>query len=300
MEVDAIKEMFLRSWEWYQVRYINYIGDGDTKTFKALLTENPYGSDFEVKKKECIGHVEKRMGSRLRNIKKTKKLGGKNKLTDKLIKNLTIYYGLAIRRHSNSVEDMHNAVWATYYHKTSTNENPQHMYCPVGSESWCKWRKAEAEKTLDEFDHEPAIHQDVANAIKPIYDELSSKELLERCLGGETQNNNESFNSTVWRLAPKHLHCGLKTIEISAYLAASIFNEGFSSILKIMTTIGIEIGEQTKIFSSARDEKRLVRSARRSHEATKEAHTQRRLEQQEKTEFYEQEEGILYGPDIAD
>ncbi|CAK9806397.1 hypothetical protein ANTPLA_LOCUS4869 [Anthophora plagiata] len=46
------------------------------------------------------------MRSRLRNIKKTKKLGGKNKLTDRLIKQLTLYYGLAIRRHSNFIDDM--------------------------------------------------------------------------------------------------------------------------------------------------------------------------------------------------
>lgn len=123
-------------------------------------------------------------------------------MTDKLIKELTIFYGLAIRRHPDSVDDMYNAVWATYYHKISTNENPQHMYCPVDSQSWCKWRKSEAENTLDEFNHEPPLYKDVEDAIKPIYNDLSSKELLEKCLGGDTQNSNKSFNSTVWRLAP--------------------------------------------------------------------------------------------------
>jgi len=65
------------------------------------------------------------MGSRLRNIKKTHKLGGKNKLTNKLIQKLTIYYGLAIRRHSDSVDDMYNAVWL-YFITTDLDrdENP--------------------------------------------------------------------------------------------------------------------------------------------------------------------------------
>lgn len=126
-----------------------------------------------------------------------KKLGGKGKLSDKLIKELTIFYGLAIRRHPNSVNDMYNALWATFYYKISMNENPQHMYCPAGSQSWCKWRIAEAEKTLDEFDHEAPLHRDVKNAIKPIND-LSFRDLLKRCLGGDTQNNNESFNATIW------------------------------------------------------------------------------------------------------
>lgn len=106
--------------------------------------------------------------------------------------------------------------------------------------------------------------------IKPIYNDLSSRELLERCLGSDTQNDNESFNSTVWRLAPKHLHCGSKTIGIAAYLATGIFNEDSSDVLKMMTTIGIVIGEQARIFAEAQNEHRLERSSRRSLETTRE------------------------------
>ncbi|KAJ8960473.1 hypothetical protein NQ318_013757 [Aromia moschata] len=40
----------------------------------------PYDNDPKVMKKECVGHVEKRMGTRLRNAKKTNKgLGGRGK-----------------------------------------------------------------------------------------------------------------------------------------------------------------------------------------------------------------------------
>ena len=67
------------------------------------------------------------MGSRLRNVKKTAKLGGKSKLTDVLIKKLTTYYGLAIRRNSDNVQNMRKAIMATFYHLSSTNENPQHQ-----------------------------------------------------------------------------------------------------------------------------------------------------------------------------
>lgn len=88
---------------------MKYIGDGDTKTFKAILDKKPY-DNVEVMKYECVGHVEKRMGTRLRKVKKEKKLGGKNKLTDKLIKELTVCYDLAIRRNPNSVEVMYNAI----------------------------------------------------------------------------------------------------------------------------------------------------------------------------------------------
>jgi len=125
----------LTSEEKFGVRYENYIGDGDSKTFKAILDVNPYGDDFKVVKNECIGHVEKRMGTRLRNVKKEHKLGGKGILTDSLIKKLTTYYGLAIRRNVDSVTEMKKAILSTYYHMCSTNENPRHEYCPPGAES---------------------------------------------------------------------------------------------------------------------------------------------------------------------
>lgn len=63
----------------------------------------PY--DDNVQKKECIDHVQKRMGTRLRNLKKQAKgLGGKGNLTGKLIDELSIYYGLAIHRYHESVQ----------------------------------------------------------------------------------------------------------------------------------------------------------------------------------------------------
>lgn len=135
MEVDGAIEMFSRANEKNGVTYINYVGDGDCKTFKAIVEINP-----SVHKKECIDHVQKRMGTRLRNIAKTKKLSGRGKLTGKLIDELTIYYGLAIRRHCNSIEDMKKAILATLYHKISTNEKPQHHLCPEGPRSWCAWQ----------------------------------------------------------------------------------------------------------------------------------------------------------------
>ena len=55
MEVDGVLEMFATSEEKYEVRYENYIGDGDSKTHKALVDAQPYGPDFEIKKKRISG-----------------------------------------------------------------------------------------------------------------------------------------------------------------------------------------------------------------------------------------------------
>lgn len=67
MEVNGIVEMFSRSEETYGVRYVNYIGDGDCKTFTGITNKNPYS--VPVSKIECVGHVQKRMGARLRKLK---------------------------------------------------------------------------------------------------------------------------------------------------------------------------------------------------------------------------------------
>ncbi|EFN87264.1 hypothetical protein EAI_02705, partial [Harpegnathos saltator] len=65
MEVDAMIEMFQRFETLYGLKYFNYIGDGDSKTFKGSLDAQPYG-DVLIAKKECIDHVQKCMGTRLR------------------------------------------------------------------------------------------------------------------------------------------------------------------------------------------------------------------------------------------
>lgn len=197
------------------------------------------------------------MSTRLQNVKKEKKLGGKDKLTDVLIKKLTKYYGLAIRRNANSVEDMKIAMFATLDHLTFTNKNPKHDKCPFGADSWCKRRKAVAARKIEEYEHPPSLHHDVVKNIRPIYENLSNNDLLTRCLGGHTQNSNESFNSTVWRLAPKHLNSSLKIVEIASYIAICIFNEDYSSILRIMNQLNIKMGIQAQNFANRYDEQQV-------------------------------------------
>ncbi|EZA47227.1 hypothetical protein X777_16489 [Ooceraea biroi] len=275
LEVDGIIEMFTRSDELHNVKYVNYIGDGDTKTFKALLESQPYGDQL---------------------------IGGKGpgKLIDSLIKDLTIYYGLSIIRNSNSVNAMKDAIWATFYHKYSTDENPQHEKCPPGADLWCKWRQAEINNTLSEYKHPAPLTSEAQEILRPIYEHLSSADLLERCLGGHIQNNNESFNAVLWKFAPKHIFSSAKIIEISSFLATCIFNEGFVPLLQIMEGMGIKLGINAKIMADRRDERRFRIAEKRATAASKEARLAHRLEQCTKNELYEEEEGILYGPGIAD
>lgn len=67
----------------------------------------PHGNDVEISKLECVGHVQNRMGSRLRrlckDLQKTKLsagkiIQGKCRLVDSVIDEFQPYYGNAIRK----------------------------------------------------------------------------------------------------------------------------------------------------------------------------------------------------------
>ena len=118
------------------------------------------------------------------------------------------------------------------------------------------------------------------------------KELLERCLGGYTQNANESFNATIWQLAPKHFHCGRKIIEIAAYIAAGIFNEGYLSVLRIMSCMEIIIGPVCRDVADRINENRTISQNRRSRSVAQETRTYDKQWLLEKNELYEDTEDI--------
>ena len=103
MEVSGSKRIFERSVRNRGLRYTKFLGDGDSKSFSSI--KNVYSS-VEVEKLECVGHVQKRVGSRLRSLKKNvKNLGGRGKLTDKTVDRLQNYYGIVVRGNVGNLRD---------------------------------------------------------------------------------------------------------------------------------------------------------------------------------------------------
>ncbi|GFW73499.1 uncharacterized protein TNCV_2801631 [Trichonephila clavipes] len=132
MEAVGAFRIFERSLIKRDLQYTEYYGDGDSKGF--LQVKDIYGEN-SVTKLECIGHIQKRVGSRLRKLKNTKGLGGKGKLTDKFIDKLQNYYGIPIRSNVGYLEKMQSAVIAAFFHCCSSNQNPMHGQCPTGKDS---------------------------------------------------------------------------------------------------------------------------------------------------------------------
>lgn len=55
-------------------------------------------------------------------------------LRNKVMQKISTYYGLAILRNPKTITDMRKAIWATYYHKISDDNNSQHKFCPEGAD----------------------------------------------------------------------------------------------------------------------------------------------------------------------
>ena len=269
MESSGMVEMFSRSIAKYKLRYTHLISDGDSKSFAQVRESNPYG-DVSVEKISCVGHVQKLMGTRLRALKKShgakklsdgKTIGGRGRLTDTLIDDMQTYYGQAIRTNVGDVDAMHNAVMAILYHLASSDEKPLHQYCPKGDNSWCKWQKDKANCT-NTYRHKHTLPPVIVDLLKPVFDDLSSKSRLQKCLQGYTQNANESLHSTIWKYCPKENFVGRTVVETAVCLAIGIFNDGMEyTIPAILETAEVtSIGQTCREFFAQKDQLRLEKA----------------------------------------
>lgn len=250
MEVEAVRRLFSRSTD-LNFEYENLVSDGDANTYKALLAMNngkgPY-QQTKVIKLECINHVQKRLGTRLRKLRDQEKvdsttrrgtkirkslLGGRNKLTDKAIDQMQSYFGNHIRKNAGTdFVTMKKAVMSSFHHIFSTDENPRHGLCKEGLDSWCFYQKALAEgKRKEEIKHKKSlvinIDEEAERKIRLVYEALTSKDILERCVRGLTQNANESFHSKMWARASKAKFAGFSRLQFVAQSAVLDHNFGY-------------------------------------------------------------------------
>ena len=214
---------------------------------------------------DCVGHVQKRMGKHLLNLKARTKgkladgqpIGGCGRLTEGKIKQLQKCYGLAI--HQNTIKksnpttrevdvavySMKKNIIAILNHSVKSEPAKQHRFCPPGESSWCKWQQhaATGTSTYNDNDCLPGVFLEV---LRPTFMTLSDAKLLERCLLGTTQNPNECVNCMVWVRCPKHKHHGVKVVRCAVASAVCQYHSGTSSRLRIMERLSILGGESTR------------------------------------------------------
>lgn len=300
MEVKGVLEMFRESEAKYNVRYKYYLGDGDSVSYSTVSNEKPYGPDYDIEKKECIGHIQKRMGCRLRSLKKKmgktlladgKTIGGKGRLTFSTINTMQLYYGLGIRRNVTSLEGMKTAVWAQYFHMGSTNENPEHGLCPNGQDSWCKYKKAL--ESGESYDHNQHTHVNpiVMKEMKPIFRDLANPSLLAKCLHGKTQNPSESLNNVIWSRLPKSTFIMKSVLELGVYDAVACYNDGNIAKCEILSRLGIVPGSNCVAALKREDLCRIAKAETAIDEIEKKCRRKATAAKRKLEDIYEDEEG---------
>ena len=264
MEATGAVEIFRRSVEKYGLIYNEYLGDGDTSSFHEVVKSNPYEKhDVVPEKLECVGHVQKRLGTRLRNLVKQHKgtatpISGRGKLTEKTINSMQNFYGIAIRENTHDLYNMKKAVGAILWHCTDfENQEYRHRFCPRGNESWCKYQKDVSAGTNA---YKPSINlpEWIHDIIQPIIVTLSSDDLLCKCLHGATQNSNEAVNNIIWNKCPKNVYVGRPVLELGVSSAILEFNEGSFGVNSVFQQYGITNGYCFNLLSERRDRVRTA------------------------------------------
>ena len=88
MEADIISEGFEEAYHQHGLRYMEYIGDGDSSVQPKLVEKLPWG--FAIKKLECANHAVKCFHASLENLVSThSSYKNRGKLTETIKKRLT-------------------------------------------------------------------------------------------------------------------------------------------------------------------------------------------------------------------
>ena len=294
METAGARRIFNRSIDVHALQYTEYFGDGDSKGFDEVKDTYLEDYDMEVKKKECVGHVQKRLGTALRKLKKEKKgLGGKGKLTNNTIDKLQNYYGIAIRSNKGDLAGMKKAIYASLMHCASSKDLPLHDHCPDGKESWCGFKRDKANKT-NLFKPGPGLPKRIIAELKPIYLRLSNDDLLCKCLDGKTQNQNESLNGMIWCRLPKGVFVGSDLLKLGIYDAVSHFNVGAKAVINVLNKLGIKPGSYTEDACKDTDKLRVSKANYKAKEINKKRRKVIRGRKKKKEDTNEEKEGETY------
>ena len=281
MESAGAVKIFNRSIEKNNLIYNEYLGDGDTSSFKDVIESDPYKDlNIKITKLECIGHVQKRMGTRLCKVVKTYKgtntpLHGRGKLTKSVINSMQNFYSLAIRNNFENLYAMKKAVWAVLFHCTDFDDKEwRHHMCPRDSETWCKYHLNRVHG-VNTYVEQVNLSVAVFNILKPTFTDLSSDDLLKKCLHGKTQNANEALNQIIWRRSPKSIFVGRVVLESAVNSSVIEFNEGPNGIFSVLNKFHLT-GYVTPMKLNEKKKETIKRSLQKSTDRVKKRRKQLR------------------------
>lgn len=292
MEPVGAGRIFLRSEAKRGLKYVDFYGDGDSKSYATVKDLDPYNGT-PINKKECIGHYQKRLGTALRKLKsKNKGLGGRGKLTNNLVNKMQNYFGIALRNNTESVEKMSKAIWSSFYHLCAKDTHPLHTKCPIGSDSWCSFQRAKAKNIP--YKHKGGLPLNVMQLVKPIYQRLTDEDMLAKCLHGKTQNCNESLHSLIWKRCPKTTYAGPDVVKLAVYDAIIYFNSGAEPQLEVLKRMNMVPGQYMVQGVQRKDTLRIKSSQQKSTPMAKKRRKYLRGQKKQQQDSTSRVEGPTY------
>ena len=118
--------------------------------------------------------------------------------------------------------------------------------------------------------------------LKPIFAELGDESLLEKCLHGKTQNQNESFNPMIWDRIPQMRYVSFTQLELGVYDAVANFKIGKNASVLIYEKMNLIPGKFTLQACDKINRKRLFASKYKEMDSTRKRRKIRRVKQSKK------------------
>ena len=206
---------------------------------------------------------------------------------------LQSYYGMAIRQNTGSLNLMRKAVGAVLYHSSeAADSEARHRFCNEDS-LWCKYRIAQKNGT--KYVEKPGLPKAVRDEIMPVFQALSSTELLSKCLHGQTQNNNEGLNQLIWKRLPKSVYVGRHVLEMGVASAVLNSNNGTSRMMELLQRMGLTVGYFTRKFCSSKDNVRINSLKRKGSEKGLAYRKRKRAQRKGFEDNNAEKEGDVYG-----
>ena len=133
------------------------MGDANSKVQKSTVEEAVCG-DNEVTKLECVGHVQKRLDSRLQSLKRLgkacpnddKSIRGAGRLKNNTIDKIQVCYGEQVETIHTTFKTWKMLSWPFGITiSQSTDDSPENDLCQNGNHSWCGYQRDQAMETSD-------------------------------------------------------------------------------------------------------------------------------------------------------
>ena len=159
--------------------------------------------------------------------------------------------------------------------------------------SWCSYKQDQANGTSN-YKPGAGLPLDIVAKLKPIYNDLSSPDLLDKCLHGKTQNQNESFNAMIWERIPKTTYVSFDQLQLGTYDSVANFNIGRKASVLILSRLGIEPGKYTARGCATKNKKRLEMAGYKNRESSKTRRKVIRGLKKRKEDKHVEKEGITY------